>query len=252
VKTFLQAAHNGDVEGLIQALPTVNVNVCGRIDLGRVPHIGTALHFASRAGKLDAVRWLLAQEGIDVNHGGWTMFGHSPLQHARGEAVVEALIAAGADVNHQGRMGGRVLTCHTHNINNMRRLIKAGARVNDVFNDATLLDRVHVESRYFGTAPVNLLLEYRAMPCDTRLPPLHTRLVHSTGTPFSMSPEETLPEVLSEKDAFGRTALHYAALTGDREAYTVLHAAMKRARVDTDGVDGGGYTAFDHLVRVNC
>jgi hypothetical protein len=84
----------------------------------------------------------------------------------------------------------------------------------------------------------------------TYLPPLHMHLLRPTDTdaPFTLSPEEALPGVLSGTDVFGRTALHYAALTGDRAAYAVLRSAMRRTGVDTEGVDGGGYTAFDHMV----
>jgi ankyrin repeat protein len=92
-----------------------------------------ALFFASHRGKLEAVRWLLAQEGIDVNLG--DTVGCSPLHVASTyghEAVVEALITAGADVDHQDRLGRTALmdaSTYGHTAI-VRRLIAAGARLN--------------------------------------------------------------------------------------------------------------------------
>jgi ankyrin repeat protein len=223
-----------------------DVNMSGMVD-------GQALYQASLQGKLKTVRWLLAQEGIDVNLG--TTYGSSPLYAASAcshEAVVEALIAAGADVNHRHRRGDTVLmgaSAYGHTTI-ARCLIAAGAHVNHADTDGwTALDWAQA---YHRTATVEVLLTHRAMPgtCTT-LPPLHTRLLRllcKTHTPFTLSPEEALPGVLSETDVFGRTALHYAALTGDRAAYAVLRSAMRRAGVDREGVDRGGYTALDHLV----
>jgi ankyrin repeat protein len=245
---FVQAVLGGCIEKMVVALVTVgDVNVIGRTD-----YIvsGTALYWASRNGMLEAVRWLLAQEGIDVNLG--TMDGRSPLLIAstRGhEAVVEALITAGADVNHQIRGGDTVLMDASlyGRTAIARRLIAAGARV----NHATPLGYTALGNAqsFRHTAIVEVLLAHRAMPGSlVTLPPLHTRLARPTGVPFALSPEEVLPGVLSKTDVFGRTALHYAALTGDRAAYAVLHSAMRRAGVDTEGVDEGGYTAMDHSV----
>jgi hypothetical protein len=251
-QTFLRTAWSGDVEDMTTAFTTVrDVNVIGRMGL----LIGTALYLASRNGKLEAVRWLLAQEGIDVNRG--DMYGTSPLLIAsrRGhEAAAEALITAGADVDHQDRWGVTALLAASANGHPaiVRRLIAAGARVNHADTDGwTALDWAQA---YHHTATVELLLAHRAMPGRgvraTTLPSLHTRLVHPTDAPFALSPEEAPPEVLSGTDVHGRTALHYAALTGDRAVYAVLRSAMRRAGVDTEGVDGGGYTALDHMVCV--
>jgi ankyrin repeat protein len=248
---FVQAALGGRMEKMVAALTTVrDVNVIGQV--ARVGYIvsGTALYFASHQGKLEAVRWLLVQEGIDVNLG--NTYGTSPLHIASWfghEAVVEALIAAGADVNHQNRGGYTALmgaSAYGHTTI-ARCLIAAGARVNHVTpRGFTALDcaRPHPDT-------VKLLLTHRAMPGTlTYLSALHMCLPRLTDTdaPFALSPEEALPGVLSGTDVFGRTALHYAALTGDRAAYAVLHSVMRWIGVDTEGVDGGGYTALDHLV----
>jgi hypothetical protein len=274
VNTFVHAAWSGDVEKMVAAFArgwgengrrlraTVrDVNV-----LGTVHGEGTAMLFASWNGKLDAVRWLLAQEGIDVDRGNAN--GASPLHVASAnghEAVVGALITAGADVNHQNRWGFTALMAASSNGHTTiaRRLIAAGARVNHADSRGwTALDvrrshfhAIHVKRRhppdYRRADPVEvLLLVHRAMPGGhwPTLPPLHTRLLRPTDAPFTLSPEEALPGVLSKTDVFGRTALHYAALTGNRAAYAVLYSAMREAGVDTEGVDGGDYTAMDHLV----
>jgi ankyrin repeat protein len=247
---FVQAVLGGRIEQMVAALVTVgDVNVMGHKDNAT----GTALYHASWNGKLEAVRWLLAQEGIDVNLGG--QLGTSPLIMAslRGhEAAVEALITAGADVDRQNCWGYTALMQaslfgHTAIV---RRLIEAGARVNRT--DRNGWTAIDCAQRHRRPATVEVLLAHRAMPGTgtwaTTLPSLHTRLLGPTDAPFTLSPEEALPGVLSGTDVFGRTALHYAALTGDRAAYAVLCSAMREAGVDTEGVDGGGYTAFDHMV----
>jgi ankyrin repeat protein len=246
-QTFVDAAWYGDVKEMAATLATFgDVNVLGMVVNGTTT--ATALYFASERGKLEAVRWLLGQEGIDVNLGDTD--GHSPLHTASlwgHEAVVEALITAGADVDRQSHCGFTALTEASFSgyTATVRRLIEAGARVNHAnCNGWTALDWAQL---HHHTATVKVLLAHRAMlSTRTALPPLHTRLLCKTHTPFALSPEEALPEVLSEKDVCGRTALHYAALMGDRAAYAVLGTAMTEAGVDTDGVDDGGYTAFDH------
>jgi ankyrin repeat protein len=249
--TFAYAAWSGDVEKMVTALATVrDVNMLGMV-FGET--LATALYFAVWNNQLEAVRWLLGREDIDVNLG--TKDGFSPLHIASyvgREAIVEALITARADVNRQNRGGftaSIIASAYGHTAV-MRRLIEAGARVNQANSEGrTALDYAQWND---STTIVELLLAHRAMPGTmTTLPPLHERLLRPprlTDTPFALSTEEALPEVLSEKDVYGRTALHYAALTGDRAAYAVLYSAMRRAGVDTEGVDGGGYTALDHLV----
>jgi ankyrin repeat protein len=258
IQTFVRAAWSGNVEDMAAALATVrDVNVSSTVlDLAIIV-TGTALYWASRKGKLEAVRWLLAQEGIDVNLG--SIHDVSPLFVASAsghEPVVEELIAAGADVNQQTRLGQTALlaaSCSGH-VAAARRLIAAGAHVNHTDRWGwTALGQAQRDSH---TTTVELLLTHRALPgtdvwTTTLLPPLHMRLLrlaHPTDAPFTLSPEETLPEVLSKTDVYGRTALHYAALVGGRTAYAVLRSAMRRAGVDTEGTDRGGYTALDHLV----
>jgi ankyrin repeat protein len=225
------------------------VDVLGSIDTA----VHKALHFASLGGRLEVVRLLLMQEGVDVNRKDFN--GDSPLCVASchgHEAVVEVLITAGADANTQNRWGntalmGASLSGHTAIV---RRLIEAGARVNQAMNGWTALDCAcsHPDT-------LAVLLAHRAMPGarNMNLPALHERLLrlaHLTDAPFALSPEEALPEVLSETDEHGRTALHYAALTGARAAYTVLRSVMREAGVNMEGTDGGGYTALDHMVCV--
>ena len=73
-------------------------------------------------------------------------------------------------------------------------------------------------------------------------------MLRSSAAPFTLAPDEAVPAMLAHTDVFGRTALHYAALTQNHQAYRVLHTATTEAGVDTEGVDGGRYTAYDHLV----
>jgi ankyrin repeat protein len=254
IQTYVRAAWFGDVEEMATATVR-DVNVMGTVHGYNTGfHIGTALYFASSRGKLEAVRWLLGQEGIDVDRGNAN--GASPLRIASAnshEAVVGALITVGADVDRQDRWDRTALIAASSNGHTtiVRRLIAAGARVNRTSSYGwAALDYAQVEPR---TATVEVLLAHRAMPGTyTSLPPLHARLVRPTDTdaPFALSPEEALPGVLSGTDVFGRTALHYAALTGARAAYAAIHSAMREAGLDTEGVDGGGYTASDHLVCV--
>jgi ankyrin repeat protein len=241
MNAFVRETWDGNVEGMVIAFTNVpDVNGLGIIGYTTA----TALYFASYRGKLEAVRWLLRQEGIDMNRGG--TYGTSPLRIASAhgyKAVVEALITAGADVNHQIRRGFTALMDASANGHTavVRRLIAAGARVNQdsritigiILNSgSTALDHAHW---YCHSATVEVLLEHRAMP---------------SITPFALYAKKAEPEVLARTDVFGRTALHYAALKGDRKAYAVLHTAMTAAGLDVDGTDGGDYTALNYLVRV--
>jgi hypothetical protein len=163
IQTFLRTAWSGDVEDMAAALATVrDVNVMARLDYTTG---GTALYFASHRGQLEAVRWLLAQEGIDANRGNTN--GASPLHAASRcghEAVVEALIAAGADVNHRDCWGNTALlsaSAFGHPAI-VQRLIAAGSRVNYVDTDGwTALDWAQA---YHRPATVEVLLTHRAMP----------------------------------------------------------------------------------------
>ena len=79
------------------------------------------------------------------------------------------------------------------------------------------------------------LLAARAMPGrGTTLPPLHTRVIHNADVPFALAAEEAVPEVLSTTDMYGRTALHYAALTNNREAYRMLQTQRHDQRGTLD------------------
>jgi ankyrin repeat protein len=244
MNAFVRETWDGNVEGMVIAFTNVpDVN-----GLGIIGHTtATALYFASYQGKLEAVRWLLRQEGIDVNLG--STYGTSPLCIASThgyKAVVEALITAGADVNHPICWGFTALMGASARGRTaiVRRLIAAGAHANKDSgipigiipgSGSTALDHAHW---YHHSATVEVLLEHRAMPSIT------------PSALFALYAKKAKPEVLARTDVFGRTALHYAALRGDRKGYAMLYSAMRAAGVDTEGVDGGGYTALNHLVRV--
>jgi ankyrin repeat protein len=208
------------------------------------------LDAASERGHIHIVRWLIEQKTINLNLG--DDLETSPLSSASihgYDSVVEILLHAGADVNHEN-FGGTTAFIWASSMGHtsiMRNLITAGARINHTNNTGcTALDFAQFRGH---TTTVELLLSHRALPgTKTTLPPLHTRLLRPTDAPFTMSPDERAPEVLSQTDVFGRTALHYAALKGDYQSYKLLYTAMMEAGVDTEGVDGGGFTAFYHLV----
>jgi hypothetical protein len=262
---------------------------------------GTALYFASCGGNIDVVAWLLKQPGIDLSLGGTRTLiydyeiSHSPLEIAcynHHISVVKALVAAGADVNEKNDKGCTPLMS-ARSCPIIQYLIENGADVNARSNSGkTILDLKFKDKnqRFFLSPgshsliqlPITTLLTYGALPgMGTALPPLHTRLVHSTGAPleplvglllgerakpgrggleplvgrgglepFALSLGEKTAEVLSQTDVFYRTALHYAALVGNHMAYDMLRTAMLRVGVDPDAMDAGSKTASDYYVRI--
>ena len=71
-------------------------------------------------------------------------------------------------------------------------------------------------------------------------------------TPFTLpppTPGTTLATALTATDTHGRTALHYAALTGNTSALSTLVSAMHANGVSMDGVDGGGSTAVHYAAQ---
>ena len=162
--------------------------------------------------------------------------------------MVDALLRAGADVNRITSHGDTALVLATvsHHTAVVKQLIAAGAHV----NHADQTGRTALGYVFGSHLPTEAtLLSAHALPgARTTLPSLHTRVLQSAGAPFALAPDEALPTVLAHTDEFARTALHYAALTQSQQAYRVLHAAMTEADVDTEGKDGGGYTAYDLLV----
>ena len=55
--------------------------------------------------------------------------------------------------------------------------------------------------------------------------------------------------MLSEQNHARRTALHFAAIRGNRLAWDVVRGAMEAAGVDTEVKDSMGMRAVDYLVR---
>jgi hypothetical protein len=263
VLAFVRAAWKGDFDRMVAASQFVkHLNMRAKAD----DCVATALFYASGGSYPDfypatrrtrCMRWLLKQEGIDVNRG--DDIDTSPLANAILYGRVERinlLLEAGADVNHKDLRGFTPLmdACAGYSKATVERLIKAGSHVN-AFNSKghTALD---IANHYGRQGIVELLLEHRAMPGTlfypplTTLPALHTRLLRHGDEAFRLTTTESRRADLSKTDVFGRTALHYAALSRKHEAYAVLCATMEGLGVATDGVDLGGYTAADHMMHM--
>jgi ankyrin repeat protein len=229
---------------------------------------GTVLYLASYFSQYDKVKWLLEQRGIDVNRG--DVDGISPLMSASMVStdlsavaasvdVVKALIDAGADVDRQDHKGRTALMEASGRgcTEIVSQLLKAGARVNLANHSGWTALKIASDRRHGHV--VDMLLGHRALPgTGTKrthlygiLPRLHAFLVLSSSSrfPYTLTEDDVGDDkVLSKRDMYGRTALHYAALTGNLDAYAALHGAMTTIGVDTEVTDGGGYTASDHLV----
>jgi ankyrin repeat protein len=246
---LVQAAYDGCVKEVKAALidmpdPNVRNKPDGWGD-------STALFHASLRGHLDVVLLLLAHKDINVHLGRKEV---TPLHAACSNGhtlVTQALLAAGADVCKRDTLGRTALltACVNGHTAIVHHLITEGAHVNcaDTLGH-TALDLSLCNGH---TDTVKMLLVNHAKPGTlTSIPHLHARLLINTSTPFTLCPEEKTADILSEKDMFGRTALHYAGIVEDKHAYDALRAAMDETGVDTNGVDGGDHTAYGHLVRV--
>ena len=100
VASWMGAAKSGDTSALAALLDKEGWLLTNRSEKTAESLLGnTALHWASAFGRVEAVSWLIHQEGVEVsgrNHGGGTPL-HSAASHNRVEAV-EVLLEAGGDV----------------------------------------------------------------------------------------------------------------------------------------------------------
>jgi ankyrin repeat protein len=122
-KEFIRAAKNGDT-AKIQELLALDPGLISVKDA----EDGTALHFASWKGHVDAARALLAA-GADVNaHSKMGHWGTTPLHaaaHGNQRPIAELLIEHGADVNALDS-GGKTPLYHTtiHNATAAAKVLK--------------------------------------------------------------------------------------------------------------------------------
>ena len=107
VSTWMKAAKAGDVVTLERCLAEDATLLSNRSERTSEQLLGnSALHWAAAHSRLDAVRWLVAREGADVNgrnNGGGTPL-HSAAAHARA-VVASVLLEAGADVGAMDENG---------------------------------------------------------------------------------------------------------------------------------------------------
>ena len=207
----------------------------------------TALSVASNA----AVVALLVNAGADANRG--DARGHAPLHYAvraRNVEVVQALVAAGADVNaaSPGKDGDTPLlvACTTNNVSMARVLAELGADVN---KPAGKVAPLHEAACLAGPEMVRLLVEagadvnrrgYRGEP------PLRAAI-------YRFGPKVENARVLLEAGAdptiamvAGETPLHVAAGHGSVE----LVRMMLRPGVDVNARDKNGRTPLHEAVTM--
>jgi uncharacterized protein len=126
---FLLAGAQGDVEVLRLCAPTANVSILNRFG-------GTALIPAAERGHIEAVRFLVEQTRVDVNHVnrlGWTALMESIVLSDGGmrhQEVMRLLLRHGADPNIADSHGASPLThARAHGYIEMARILEAaGAR----------------------------------------------------------------------------------------------------------------------------
>ena len=208
---------------------------------------GTALHAASRRGRIEVVRSLL-KHGVDVDaRGRW---GQSPLQFAsllRHLDVVQCLLAHGADANfrdsaHKTPLYQAAVEGYSEIV---RVLLDHNADVNSQDEDGwTPLHRIFLGSRVEGdySQVVRLLLEHGANPNardNQRRTPLH---LASSSEWEMFSSEYLVPSWRLEvtrillthgadvkaKDEEGRTPMQVALAKGQSELVQLLSEYYSR------------------------
>jgi ankyrin repeat protein len=240
---------------------TVRLLVENGADLCVVDRFGdTPLHLAISKGQLDTVR-LLIENGVDLEQ--TKDIGNTPLHEAIDNCrldITRLLLENGANVNAVNDWGDtplhRALDNDRRDI--VRLLLENGANVNVVNNlgETPLMWGMYCNCRVFCRCRVTTtaaLLAAGAMPnleLDT-VPDLHRRVITANPTtPFALEPGESTAATLGERDEYGRTALHYAALKTNYGAWATLKTAMGVAGLDINVRDEGGMTPLNYMVSV--
>ncbi len=204
----------------------------------------TLLQVAIDENNADAVRRLI-RLGADVNHAARYRLTplHNAVRVAERKAIVEALLAAGADPNPRNIATGMTpahIASHVGSIDILQVLLDAGASADAVDDDGAT--PLHVAAAGDCRLKLDLLLGARA-PIDAQdddgRTPLHEairfgRLVNAQRLLMAGA----LVDRFDEKQ---RTPLHYAALHGDQSAYELL----LRAGAQTKLPDIMGFTPDD-------
>ena len=228
------AAMNGDLKGIASAVEAkVPIDALGGSRM-------TALGIASMYGKLDALRALLkAGASVAVDQDGESIL--AVAAHEGHAAVVDALIAAGADVNAKNKDGlsPLMMAAGSNRVGAVRALVSKGAEVNATNNDgATAL----IAAAYGGYAQSTEALLASGAKTDVRDRAGRTALMASAlggnaAVTSLLIEHKADPLVEDENDM---NALVYAASTGHDEVVAVLRKA---------GVTRGADLALAFAVR---
>lgn len=228
------AAMNGDLRGITSAVDAhVAVDALGESHM-------TALGIASMYGRLDALRALLkAGASVAVDQDGESIL--AVAAHEGHTEVMEALIAAGADVNAKNKDGisPLMVAAGSNRVGAVRTLVAKGADVNAVNNDgATAL----IASAYGGYAPATDALLSGGAKTDVRDRAGRTALMASAlggnAAVTSLLLEHKADPLVEDNNDMN--ALVYAASTGQDEVVAVLRKA---------GVTRGADLALAFAVR---
>lgn len=222
---------------------------------------GEALRQAAKRRDLDGVRRLLA-ERPDVVHGRDER-GRTALFHSRHLPIVEALLAAGAEVDAPDEGGGTPLLRHAvaGGPELLALLLRHGARIDARDRDGWTA--LHAAAAFTSVDSMKLLLDHGADPqARTRYDyaPIHealddgnvvtARWLWEGPGPRDAFGAAALDEVaelkrllggsdlLDAQDGRGRTALHWAARCGKPRA----GAALVERGAALDRVDERGWT----------